>query len=117
MLFLLLLNLCIIYFIIRKVIDFYVKVPEDKNKLKNGLSEILHLSTFALFIGIFFQTIGLYMAMEGIEKMGSVSQAMLAGGLKVSFITTLYGMFIFAFSGIVWFILSLRYKKLSGNTD
>ena len=113
MLFLLLINLLIVYFMVRKVIDFYVKIPEDKKNLKNGLPQILQLATFALFSGIFLQAIGLYMAMEGIEQMGGVSQAMLASGLKVSFITTLYGMFIFLFSGIIWFILNQRYQKLS----
>jgi biopolymer transport protein ExbB/TolQ len=115
MMFLFFVNLAIIYFIIRKVIDIYIKIPEDKKNLKKGLPEILHLATFALFAGIFFQAIGLYQAMESIENLGGVSQAMLAGGLKVSFITTLYGMYIFAFSSIAWFILNRRYYMLKLN--
>ncbi|QNR24611.1 MotA/TolQ/ExbB proton channel family protein [Croceimicrobium hydrocarbonivorans] len=55
----------------------------------------------ALALGILGQLIGLYEAFKGIEQMGGVSSAMLAGGLKVSMITTLYG--------LVGFIISRLY--------
>jgi hypothetical protein len=49
----------------------------------------------ALVWGILGQVLGLFAAFQGIEQMGEVSQAMLAGGLKVSSYTTIYGLIIF----------------------
>lgn len=117
MLTLFIVNLVIIYFIIRKIMDLYIKIPSERHKLKNGLPEILQLATFALFAGILFQVIGLYQALDAIEQVGQVSQAMLAGGLKVSAITTLYGAFIFAVTGVIWFFLNRRYKTLTGESN
>ena len=113
MLALLVINLVIIYFIIRKIIDLFVKVPGDKQKLKKGLPEILQLATFALFAGIFFQVYGLYQVLDAIEQLGQVSQALLAGGLKVSMITTIYGACIFGITGLIWFFLNQRYRHLA----
>ncbi len=114
---LVILNLIILYFIIRKVIDLFIRIPSSKSKLRYGLPEIMQLATFTLFCGILGQVIGLYQALSGIEKLGNISQSMLAGGLKVSMITTLYGAFIFLFSSLFWFLLNQRYQKLTGKTD
>ena len=114
---LLAINLLIIYLIIRKIFDLFIKVSPDKKRLKRGLSEIIQLATFALFCGIFFQLIGLYQAMGAIEEAGSISQGVLAGGLRFSMTTTLYGAFIFCFSVIPWFFLKQRYLKLSTDLE
>lgn len=53
------------------------------------------LALFALVWGILGQTIGLFSAFQALEEIGEVSQAILAGGLKVSSYTTIYGLFIF----------------------
>ena len=60
----------------------------------------------AAVTGIFGQLIGLFSAFEAIQQMGSVSPAMLAGGLKVSMITTMYGLVIY----LIALILSLVIK-------
>jgi biopolymer transport protein ExbB/TolQ len=112
---LLVIQLVIVYFIVRKIIDFFIKIPTDKTKLKKGLPEILQTATFALFAGILFQVIGLYQALEAIEQMGTIPTSMLAGGLKVSTITTLYGAYIFGVSSIIWFFLNQRYLRLIKN--
>lgn len=52
----------------------------------------------ALVTGILGQLIGMYDALKAIEMIGQVSPAMLAGGIKVSMITTLYGMLIYVLS-------------------
>ncbi|WP_082305051.1 MotA/TolQ/ExbB proton channel family protein [Persicobacter sp. CCB-QB2] len=56
------------------------------------------LGLLALMIGLLGQIIGLYQAMEYIAEMGEVSMQLLAGGIKVSSHTTLYGFF--------WFIIT-----------
>lgn len=52
----------------------------------------------ALALGVLGQLIGLFEAFKAIEAMGNVSPAMLAGGLKVSSITTIYGLIAFVIS-------------------
>lgn len=63
----------------------------------------------ALTIGILGQLIGIFQMYEGIVSMGGeISQAMLAGGLRVSSITTNYGLLIYSISLIIRLVFSLR---------
>ncbi|MEY2963858.1 MAG: hypothetical protein RL754_1119 [Bacteroidota bacterium] len=62
---------------------------------------VRELGILALAIGFLGQLIGLFSAFEGIEAMGGVSQAMLAGGLKVSSITSIYGLLVFTIGMII----------------
>ncbi|WP_350216827.1 MotA/TolQ/ExbB proton channel family protein [Ekhidna sp.] len=48
-----------------------------------------------LITGVLGQLIGLFSSFEAIQQMESVSPAILAGGLKVSMITTIYGSVIY----------------------
>lgn len=66
--------------------------------LKKGVKEI---GLLALAMGFLGQLIGLMGAFKGIEAMGGVSQSMLAGGLKVSSISSIYGLLIYIISLIV----------------
>ena len=80
---------------------------EDVEKSRHRLSYIKSVGLFALVTGLLGQLIGLYTAFQYIEAAGSVSPAMLAGGLKVSSITSLYGMLIFIISYLVWVLLDV----------
>jgi biopolymer transport protein ExbB/TolQ len=63
----------------------------------------------ALTIGILGQLIGIFQMYEGIVSMGGeISQAMLVGGLRVSSITTIYGLLIYSISLIIRLVFSLR---------
>ena len=62
---------------------------------------IKEVGVLALSFGILGQIIGLYGVFEGIEQMGQVSQELMAGGLKVSSITTIYGLLIYILSLIL----------------
>jgi hypothetical protein len=66
----------------------------------------------ALVFGVFGQIIGLYQAMSYISQMEGVSQQMLAGGIRVSSITTMYGFIIFLIAHILWFVLDLKGKSI-----
>ena len=93
---------------IKKTIDLFISDGLKPYQLERGLSGIIFLGSFAFFWGIFGQAIAIYEAMSAIEKMGSVSPAMLAGGLKVSLIVPIYGLMIFLVSSIFWYLLRMR---------
>ncbi len=74
------------------------------------------LGLFTMIFGILGQLIGLLMAFGAIERAGDISPQMVYGGLKISFYTTVYGILIYLFSILIWFILDLWYhKKLALN--
>lgn len=75
--------------------------------VRNG--SVRELGLLALAVGFMGQLLGLFGAFEGIEQMGGVSQAMLAGGLKVSSITSIYGLLIY----IVGLLIQIV-KKFTG---
>jgi biopolymer transport protein ExbB/TolQ len=83
------------------------------SKTKSKLKHIKTIGTFALIFGILGQLIGLYQAFGIIEEMGDVSQSLLAGGLKVSMIPTLYGIVIFMISMLLWFVFDFIVAKKS----
>lgn len=67
---------------------------------------------FALIIGLLGQLIGLFSAFQAIElKMVEVSPTLLASGFKISMITTLYGIIIYALSYVIWFGLSAALER------
>ncbi|HYW96970.1 MAG TPA: MotA/TolQ/ExbB proton channel family protein [Bacteroidales bacterium] len=66
---------------------------------------------FAMITGILGQLIGLYEAFIAIQNAGDISPALVAGGFKVSMITTLYGIFIYLFSLILWFVMNVWYER------
>lgn len=82
----------------------------DVNRRKIGT--IKSVGLFALIIGILGQLLGLFSAFKAIElKAVEVSPSLIAGGFKVSMITTIYGLIIFALSILIWFGLNSRLER------
>ncbi|MEM1134254.1 MAG: MotA/TolQ/ExbB proton channel family protein [Bacteroidota bacterium] len=73
---------------------------------------IKSVGLLALIVGIFFQLISLYQGFEAIERLGSVSPALLAGGLKYSMITTIYGFLIYISALLIWLGLYTKIKVM-----
>lgn len=84
-----------------------VNLAQTKARLKH----IKTIGTFGLVTGILGQLIGLYGAFDAVEMAGGVSQSVLMGGLKVSMITTFYGIVIFMISLLLWLVLDLLVTK------
>jgi|SRR5660397_56187 len=80
---------------------------------KSKLKHIKTIGTFALIFGIMGQLIGLYQAFGILEEMGNISQSLIAGGLKVSMIPTLYGIVIFMISLLLWLTFDFIVTKKS----
>ena len=85
----------------------------DSVKSKSRLKHIKTIGTFALITGILGQLIGLISAFDAIEQAGGVQQGILAGGLKVSTIPTIYGILIYMISLMLWFVVDNIITKSS----
>lgn len=84
----------------------------EEHGFRNQIGYIKSLGLFAVVLGMLGQFIGLFTAFEYIAATGSVSPAILAGGFKVSSITSIYGIIIFLIAYLLWFgISSLKDKK------
>lgn len=80
-----------------------------------GKRAVFHLGLFALVFGAFSHALGLYQMMNVIERIGAVSPALVAGGLRVSLVAPLYGLAIFIVAMLLWFVLD-RWLE-SGHTE
>jgi len=89
-----------IYHIIPVLLNKEINFEKKTLKLKH----IKTFGTFGLSTGILGQLMGLISAFDAMERAGDISQSLLAGGLKVSTIVTIYGILIFLISLLLWFI-------------
>ena len=80
----------------------------DEKQLLQSIQWLKSLGTLGLVVGILCQLIGLFSAFSVIETSQGISPTMLASGLKVSMITTLYGLIIF----ITYILFSMIFKRV-----
>ena len=83
----------------------------EKPNFKHQLKYVRSIGLFTLVTGILGQMIGLFQAFNAIEAVQDISPSILAGGLKISMITSLTGIFIYLISIVLWFLLDLWYHK------
>jgi hypothetical protein len=72
------------------------------------IKKISAVSIFALTLGILGQVIGLMEGFKVIEAMGEIAPKILAGGLRVSFISTFFGLFAFLIGRLSIIVLEWR---------
>lgn len=77
---------------------------ENREKALRKIEYGKSIGLFAMVMGIFAQLLGFFQAFTAIEKAGDISPAMIYGGLKVSMISTLYGILIYLISIALWFV-------------
>lgn len=80
---------------------------------KNLIMGVIYLGGFSAVWGILAQGIGIWLALTAIQQAADVSPAIIVDGIKFSMIAPLYGMIIFLFSSVLWFILKTRYHSVS----
>lgn len=79
---------------------------------RRQLGYVRSLGVLGLVVGVLGQLIGMYQAFSVIQDMGgNVSPSMLMGGLKVSMITSIYGIVILAISLILWMTMDATLKR------
>ena len=84
------------------------KTKADGTPFQFGI--IKSLGLLALVVGMLGQFIGLFSAFELIGEGMQVSPEIMASGVKVSMIASIYGMIIFVVSYILWFLVKLLKK-------
>lgn len=90
--------------IIYQFVVFINKPERTKEMALRQLRYGREVGLFALIVGITGQLVGFYYAFSAIEEAADISPAMIFGGIKVSLITTIYGILIFLFGMLLWFI-------------
>ncbi len=80
----------------------------DEKSLNQSIQTLKTIGTLGLVVGILGQLIGLFSAFSVIEASEGMSPGILAGGLKVSLITTLYGLLIY----IIYLLCSMVLKRI-----
>ena len=90
------------------VIRFIILYRSNKNpqKLRRTNNNILFIGSFGFLVGVLGQMLGLISAYDAIQKAGETGVApdLVAGGLKVTFIPSFYGLALLLLSALIWFV-------------
>lgn len=100
------LTLILLALIVVFVLSF--KNKGNEKKLNKSIQWMKSIGTLGMVVGVFGQLIGLYSAFSVMSTTEGISPTMLAGGLKVSMITTIYGVLIY----IIYLACSMIIKRL-----
>jgi biopolymer transport protein ExbB/TolQ len=92
-----------------------IKSDQDRNvqTMQHRLTYIKSVGLFSLVFGVLGQLIGLFTAFGTISKIGSVSSEILMAGIRVSMITTIYGVIIFLISYLIWFAMDHKVSNMN----
>ncbi|MCK5537198.1 MAG: MotA/TolQ/ExbB proton channel family protein [Bacteroidales bacterium] len=104
-----------ILFLLILVIILFVKAIISKESSEKTIALIASLGWFTLIWGILGQTLGLISAFDAIQAAGDISPSIMAGGLKVSLLTTLFGAITFLIARIGMIILIWQTKESVNN--
>ena len=83
---------------------------------ESGLNAILFWGAMSAVLGFLGQYSGIYKALQAIQGARAISPNVVAAGFAESFTTTLFGLTIFVFSAIAWFVLYGRTQQLRRRT-
>ncbi len=97
----------VIVFIV--IVALFVRQLIIKSEKAHTITLLSNISLFILSWGLLGSVIGLIEAFDAVESMDAVSRGMMAGGLKVALLCTVFGLFTFIIARL--FILILNLKK------
>ncbi|MFQ5604649.1 MAG: MotA/TolQ/ExbB proton channel family protein [bacterium] len=114
---LLILSITVLTLTSKKIIELYGKKELDFTRLEVGLNAIIFWGGLSVVIGFLGSFLGIYIAAGHIPATADdISASIVWGGIRVALTTTIFGLIIFAFASIAWFILRSQLKKLMRNT-
>jgi biopolymer transport protein ExbB/TolQ len=108
---LLLITLTVLTLSIRDAVALFTGSGLARLESRNGSGAILFWGCIAAVLGFLGSLSGLYLSMSAIRQAGVLNPALLAQGIAVALITTIFGLLVLAFSAIAWFILRWRLRK------
>jgi biopolymer transport protein ExbB/TolQ len=76
------------------------------SQLRATIDGSLFWGSYALMLGILGTVVGIAIAAQAVEAVGQVHTQLVWGGIRVSLITTMYGLLVFLGAALVW--LGLR---------
>ena len=77
---------------------------------------VKYLGILSLTLGIFGQTVGLYGALLALEKV-QVAPNIIYSGIRVSSISTIYGLIIFLLAYTAWILLKFKIERNNDSTE
>ena len=98
--------LILIYFTIKSILT----LKTNKEISKKMLKHISDSGALGLALGVMGSFIGLITAFDVLEATGAAEPSILAGGLKVALLSTLFGLFTFSVSKLAILILRIVQK-------
>lgn len=103
--FMLLLNTCIIIYLI-------VRIVQKKELVSNYVEAVKQIGVLAAVFGTLSTLIGLFEAFGALSRSTEVWPfQIIMGGMKVALITALYGLLIYCFSLLAYILLQLNSTK------
>ncbi|WP_339917414.1 MotA/TolQ/ExbB proton channel family protein [Yeosuana marina] len=110
------LTLILLFVVIISVIvaiSIFIQKINNTDETLREINYIRSAGIFAVFFGIFGQLIGLFSAFKAIKlDEVDISYSFIAEGFRISMITTIYGILIFSFSMLIWFVLKKALEKI-----
>lgn len=102
--------ICLLVAVLFLVIGF-LSLKKNIEKSKKMTSLASDVSVLGLVFGFLGSTIGMITAFDSYEGFGDINARMMAGGLKVSFLTTVFGCITFILPRIGIIILKALQKS------
>jgi len=84
---------------------------------RNGSGAILFWGCIAAVLGILSSLIGLYLSLSAVRAAGIMNPSLMAEGIAVALISTIFGLLILAYAAFAWFVLRFWMRKLASRTD
>ncbi|HIF05459.1 MAG TPA: hypothetical protein EYQ64_00470 [Gemmatimonadetes bacterium] len=83
---------------------------------RGTIDGVLFWGGYAVVLGVLGTVVGIAISAQAVEAVGEVHTALVWGGIKVSLITTIYGLLVLLGGALVWFWLRHWHRRtvLSG---
>lgn len=99
--------LLLIIFIMIGLLIVALAQKKDPKKMSQLIG---HFSLFGMIWGFLGSTIGLISAFDAIQAVDNVATPLVAGGLKVALLTTLFGFVTFLIGRVCMIVIALKTK-------
>ena len=88
-----------------------VDEPELGALARGTIDGVLFWGGYALVLGVLGTVVGIAIAAQAVEVVGRVETTLVWGGIKVSLITTMYGLLVLLLGALLWFGLRHWHRR------